>query len=350
MRPRPSIDHCPSSIVHRPSDPFMKLQHIVLTRFATRPALSGVGMFMRDIREALTEEALAERLWTFSAVTVPSLAAQTDANFSWLVMVDGLMPEPVKDQIRTLLVPLPHARVVRHDEVFGPKDDITQRRWLDPFIADDTTHVLTTNLDNDDGVGRTFVSTVQDRARSDMANPRASAVRLYGIPFAAQWNCEASPEAPLGLLKQWVWRDPFGQDYFISPGESCLAPRDADIHVLHHSHAVAAAAQHSRIQLQLRHAIGLVKGHFKPSPWFWQKHAILRKRLQQIDRENPNLPPGRWVVFLPLGQSDALMINHSSNFESDRKTSGLQISRPLRSAQDLGNVAVNWPILEKGRG
>lgn len=127
-------------------------RHVVLTRFNVRYVLDksvpAVGV------DPLW---LGERFKLFERYCLPSVLAQSEQNFTWIIFFDAETPAPFRDRAQALAGMRADTHPVFCDTL--PLDDVktivrdtatTDYRWL-----------LTTRLDNDDGLHTEFVSTVQ---------------------------------------------------------------------------------------------------------------------------------------------------------------------------------------------
>ncbi|QFZ18015.1 glycosyltransferase [Saccharothrix syringae] len=135
------------------------MDHVILTRFN----LPSVGA--ESVVRA-REGWLVERVGLFERYCLPSVAAQTSANFRWLIYFDPESPGWLKDRIAShgdAYTPVFRTRVSREELL----EDITK---LFPTRGDG---LITTNLDNDDGLATDFV------ARLQAARPTGRRTALY---------------------------------------------------------------------------------------------------------------------------------------------------------------------------
>jgi hypothetical protein len=127
-----------------------ELRHYILTRFNT--GLYGPNPKTRT----LPEEWMDHRMRLFTTITLPSMAAQTCQDFTWLVLMDRQTPERY---VRTL-----EREACRNMKITYLEPD--QPRWLRDF-APGQYDLVTTRIDNDDAFHRDAVKAIQDvwRAR-----------------------------------------------------------------------------------------------------------------------------------------------------------------------------------------
>ena len=142
------------------------LDHVLITRFNLPSA--GVEGQVRH-----REGWLDERVDLFETYCLPSVRAQTNQNFRWLVYLDPASPDWLVQRLT------PHVR----DGVFEPvyRAEVTPALILDDIRATlpvTAEQLLTTNLDNDDGLARDFVDRLQ---RVAPGNPRTAVYLETGL-------------------------------------------------------------------------------------------------------------------------------------------------------------------------
>ena len=138
-----------------PAPASLKLEVIGLCRFSY-PALGG---FQRKHESAeararylYAPERLEERFRLFETITLPSLRAQTDQEFTFLVVIGNDFPQ--RDRLEALLADLPQA--VIHAYPPGKHRDVMNRA-IAKVRRRGYHFSLQFRLDDDDGVGRSFV-------------------------------------------------------------------------------------------------------------------------------------------------------------------------------------------------
>lgn len=314
----------------------------VLTRFATRPAVGDRALFGMPVDKLFEPARLALRSETLAMVTAPSLRAQTAQDFQWLIITDPMLPADARVRLEGIVADMPQAVIVRIDEVLQPGETIGSRRWLEPFVAPEATHVLTANLDNDDGLGCHFIERLRAQAEADIDNPKVSAVRLYGQGEARQWDMFDVEGAGFGAVKPWSRRDPWRRPYFLSPGYACCAPRHVDIQVLGVPHNVAHAAEDKPTYLKRSRWLGGPRRRYKPQESWFAKHDWLRACLEGLDALTPDRTAGRWVCMMDGGGNELLMLNHSNNAIAGRKSEKPEARRVVEGPEAFGEVVVDW--------
>lgn len=135
----------------------MQLAHLILTRYALRS--SG------DLKVKLDAGWFKRRLELFKAGPLDSLCRQTCQDFTWLLFYSPEHEQamlPVAEAIWNATINAQLYQIVDgHFENF----DSEMRKAMAEHITQDTTHVLTTRIDNDDQVAEDFIELVQSHAR-----------------------------------------------------------------------------------------------------------------------------------------------------------------------------------------
>jgi hypothetical protein len=181
----------------------------------------------------LTPERLQMRFDIFRAIALPSVIAQRDAEFTWCIAVDPEMPASFRESLEQILDPFPHFHVVTLP--FGSR--LNELDWVAPFVHPETDFILSTLLDDDDGLSESYMSEVQTQALAQI-----QAGKPYGFAGARegwQWDFLKSESGALGRVKPWTRRDIQGNPFFLSAGFSMWAPRSANQTVFMVGHNVA---------------------------------------------------------------------------------------------------------------
>lgn len=136
----------------------MTLNHVLLTRFN----LPSAG-FESVVRAQ--EGWLKNRTHLFEKYCLSSVRAQTNKNFHWIIYFDPESPEWLKEKIREwsadrIFEPI-FRPAVSYDELIC---DIRR------VVGSPGTELMTTNLDNDDGIAIDFVHRLQETPRTSTRN------------------------------------------------------------------------------------------------------------------------------------------------------------------------------------
>lgn len=141
------------------------MQVIGLCRFSY-PAIGGFQVDHPTLEERIAylyaPERMEERFATFETITLPPLRAQTDPDFTFLVVIGDSLPDHYRQRLDALLADVPQAIIaayppLRHRKIM--QDAINEVR------AFDGTHCLQFRMDDDDAVGVRYVERLREVAR-----------------------------------------------------------------------------------------------------------------------------------------------------------------------------------------
>lgn len=181
-----------------------KVQVIGLCRFSlfSEGGFQAMPEDAGERRERLFDPVrLEQRMRWFEAVTLPSIAAQNDPDFLFLVVTSEDLPEPFMTRLRLQVAKVPQARLMPlpyglHREQCGE----AIRQLIDPGV--DT--VAQFRLDDDDGVSMDFVGLL--KRRYERLAPAFNRKELFAIDF--QKGFLLSPSADrleLTLVQAHLW-------------------------------------------------------------------------------------------------------------------------------------------------
>ncbi|MDU8913652.1 putative rhamnosyl transferase [Aestuariicoccus sp. MJ-SS9] len=156
------------------------MQVIGLCRFSY-PAEGGFQVEHADLAERMAylyaPARLEERFASFEGICLPGLRAQTDPDFTFLILIGDTLPDAALDRLRALVADLPQARIVARPPL--PHRKVCQE--VINAARDMTQPALEFRLDDDDTVGRDFVERLRATAR-DCA-PLLARHRLVALDF-----------------------------------------------------------------------------------------------------------------------------------------------------------------------
>lgn len=128
-----------------------RMQHFITTPFYVKRHFKG----QRELQLA-DPEWLNDRLQLFADYCLPSVVGQTDQNFEWFLYFDESTPARYLEQVNSLISR--HRNIaVKLCETFGSAE---VARDIVASQSKETSWIVTTRLDNDDGLHRDFVSTL----------------------------------------------------------------------------------------------------------------------------------------------------------------------------------------------
>lgn len=134
------------------------MQHFIITPFYVRRHFTAKTGKIEEQFASL--EWLDDRLRLFETYCLPSVAAQSDQNFSWFLYFDDSTPQKYLDRVG--------AAISRYGNIFIKRCAFWEGSTLVNDVAstldERTRWVITTRLDNDDGLQRGFVSMLHSAA------------------------------------------------------------------------------------------------------------------------------------------------------------------------------------------
>lgn len=146
-----------------------KLQVIGLCRFSY-PCHGGFKVNHETIRERsaylYAPERLKQRFRSFETLTLPSLRAQTDQDFQFLIVTGDDLPPDHADKLRALVADIPQVTVLAMPPL--PHREAMQQA-INLYRRSDDSPCIQFRLDDDDAVGRHFIGRLRMIARSSAA-------------------------------------------------------------------------------------------------------------------------------------------------------------------------------------
>lgn len=135
-------------------------KHYLITRFNLRNPDWNVT---KNNETLLTDEWMEDRMWLFESFCFPSVAAQTNKDFNWLIFFDTTTPEKYKKAITDLISDKANIKAfyINGMPEFYPA--------IQQFISKDSQDVpflITSRIDNDDCIHKNFINEVQSKFKS----------------------------------------------------------------------------------------------------------------------------------------------------------------------------------------
>jgi len=127
-----------------------RYQHFLLTRMNTETPFG-------TRRAHVDPDWLAHRFTLFETYTLPSVMAQVELDFMWLLFSHEKTPPEFRDRLRSYERSFPALRIVTCT-VFD--EDVARREVL-ARCDEDVTHIITSRVDNDDALGARYTSLVK---------------------------------------------------------------------------------------------------------------------------------------------------------------------------------------------
>jgi hypothetical protein len=180
----------------------LQLEHFVITRFnyRSKDARNQLDGPTRKIGEdPLDPERLELRFKLFESACLPSIMAQTDAAFSWILIVDRDLQARFRSRLESLLA----GRNNSFLHIFDPEDNLDRLDWLGPYLRNSPDYMLTTNLDDDDALPKNFISALHAHVASAFDTGKLAPIKTLGVKEIVQWDMTTSRHAPLGWRSPW---------------------------------------------------------------------------------------------------------------------------------------------------
>lgn len=131
--------------------------HYLMTRFNLR---NPDWEFTKRNEALLTDEWMEDRMWFFENFCFPSVAGQSNKDFTWLIFFDITTPEKYRKQAAQLAAGHPNIELHYIDGMpaFYPsiKEIVTERSASKPYL-------ITSRIDNDDAIHKDFIAEVQKK-------------------------------------------------------------------------------------------------------------------------------------------------------------------------------------------
>lgn len=201
------------------------MQVLGLCRFSV-PSLGGFQVEHDSIearRAMLYDPArLEERTVWFEHVTLPSIRAQRDGDFTFVVLVGEDLPDPWRSRLEALVAGVPQARLVaappgHHRRICAE----AMRAQVDPGVG----LVAEFRLDDDDAVAVDFVERVRDEGRALL--PQFRKLGVAALDFSRGVVLEVTEAGPVVVPRRaLLW----------TPALAVLTKVEAEARILDHPH------------------------------------------------------------------------------------------------------------------
>lgn len=139
------------------------LSHYLITRFN----IYSENYFSGDIKKFLAWS--EDRVKIFRNFTLPSVvAAHKNSNFKWIILFDEKSPASVLELINYMAIHAPFVipRFVEHGVGFASGSIKESRACINECNSDAVQYILTTRIDNDDGMHEKYMHFIYHKAMS----------------------------------------------------------------------------------------------------------------------------------------------------------------------------------------
>jgi hypothetical protein len=301
------------------------LSHILITRFSYRGKdvfkhVNGPTFYTHD--DPLDPARLAPRFELFEFACLPSVIAQTEQDFSWVLLIDSDLPAQHSARLRALVSRRERSFV----HIYDKHSDLGGLDWLRPYISAGAERVVTTNLDDDDALPHRFTAAMRERLRELGRAERLPPLGIVGARQIVQWDLVRSADAPLG------WKAPWHRGKRVrvaSPGMSlhCSFPA-FDFCVLGLRHTKAEAYLDFSLVPQHPHVA-------------WMRNEMLTAAQKRgIDLQA--WPPGDLFHDICQEVGPMLMTNHFHNNQRTRLTDTKPGRSPVTGPADFADFVLDW--------
>ena len=298
-------------------------QHFLITRYSVAGPISPAQRWFR--KEPLFDpERLAHRLQLFRMATLPSVAAQTDQDFEWIVMVDPALPRTHRDALEESLSVRARTHVVEH----APQPAPWRAAWLAPFVDDAAAPLVSTLLDDDDALPRTFMAALRNAAADVRGMPAHPWFRIFAYRGPRQWDLKPGASAPLGTCAPWHRRRK-GKTYPAAPGLTLQTSASSyDVNVLAIAHTSAIDVLEPGLRMT------------DPDGRNMRRLLVAAARAAGDD-------PASWSPALRFRALDAVtapptMLNHAFNDQARRLMETKPGAVPVTGPQSFPDTCFDW--------
>ena len=131
--------------------------HFLITRFNVRSQTGFDNVFPNNQDASLDEAYLKYRFSLFDAYAYPTVSSQSSTNFKWIVLYDVHTPQSCKERIRM------YSKWTNFIPVFIKEfDEKTIQNIVNQNMSGNPRYIITTRMDNDDGICRDYIKMIQD--------------------------------------------------------------------------------------------------------------------------------------------------------------------------------------------
>src|SRR5690554_1801143 len=132
-------------------------KHYLITRFNLR---NPKWKTTKNDESLLSTAWMKERFWLFENFCLPSITAQTNQNFEWLIYLDTTTEALFKTRIEELTAQFSNIHLFFIDGMAEYHSSITD------YISKDSVafpHIITSRIDNDDCISKYFIEEIQSK-------------------------------------------------------------------------------------------------------------------------------------------------------------------------------------------
>ena len=310
----------------------MQLEHFVITRFCLRERwLERRAVAPGTMVDPLASRVIDLRLRLLEMLCLPGLRAQTNRDFTWVLLIEHDLGEAARRRLRDMTRGMDRVRFLECRADSPPQWE--RLGWLEPLWEVRPDCVITTFNDDDDALPRRYVEAVQSHARGLAAQDRLPPFKIAGAKRVIQWDMVFTPDAPLGWVRPWQ-----GRASVPACGCSllCRYPAfDFSVRALKHGNAERYC-------------------DFLAEPASEDVRLVRQRFLQAArDARVGRVPTGRDAFFDASRAAGAVLVsNHGGNFCALRLNPSPQeevSTRRVQGAATFPDVSVDWRAVQRHR-
>jgi len=166
-------------------------QQFIITRFSYR----GTNLSARKGIDPLNEKNLEHRFDMFEISCLPAVLNQENQDFTWVLIVDEMLPKNYRERLLKLISKRPDSHIVN----FSPDLGIPRLAWLRPWLKPETNYVVTTKLDDDDLIFSGYTHYISEVLNQ---NESKEPMMFFACKNDLYWDFYYSKKAPFGFLKK----------------------------------------------------------------------------------------------------------------------------------------------------
>lgn len=298
-------------------------QHFIITPFSYRSSYHT----KKRRQDPLKANSLEHRFKMFETTCLPSVLSQKNKDFTWVLIIDRALPNRFLSRLKKLTSNCRNVRLHVHKN----ETHYGNSGWLKPYIHAGTQYVITSELDDDDGIFSGFTQYVYDHLIDLKNKGKLPPVLFFGCKKAMMWDFFHSKNAPFGYKKPYA-------DYFAMPvsvGHSlcCKFPEiDLSVKNFHHPHFDYLGMSESELQTanpKIAKPNKLKKNFLKElaakSSLDWDGVLNKNTNFHVINTQNPQ----------------AVVINHFDNIQHARIFTNHKLREPVRDENTFPGITID---------
>lgn len=155
-------------------------KHYLITRFNLKNPEWDVT---KNNETLLTDEWMEDRMWLFENFCFPSVVAQSNTNFTWLLFFDTSTPDRFKVQIENLIARKENIKAffINGMPAFYPEIQNYIRK-----DSEEKKYLITSRIDNDDCIHKNFITEVQNKFNSQ-EHQAVDVIKGYSLQVKPQY-------------------------------------------------------------------------------------------------------------------------------------------------------------------